>query len=164
MTANAPGGRLSFWHPAHLIATFGGAGLIKPAPGSWGSLAALPFAWFLLAMGGPAALVLAAVVLFGAGWWATAVYIDAVGGDDPQTVVVDEVVGQWLTLAVVLPDLQLFVIGFLLFRLFDINKPWPIRTIERRTPGAFGVMIDDVLAAVYAAVILFIASRYLGFL
>ncbi|MCG8693671.1 MAG: phosphatidylglycerophosphatase A [Minwuiales bacterium] len=164
MTANAPGGRLSFWHPAHLIATFGGAGLIKPAPGTWGSLAALPFAWVLLAAGGPAALVLAAILLFAAGCWATAVYIDAVGGDDPQTVVVDEVVGQWLTLAVVLPDIKLFVAGFVLFRLFDIVKPWPIRTIERRTPGAFGVMLDDVLAAVYAAVFLFIASRYLGFL
>lgn len=163
MTENLPGPRLSFWHPAHLIATFGGAGLIKPAPGTWGSLAALPFAWFLLAAGGPVVLVFAAVLLFAAGCWATAVYIDAVGGDDPQTVVVDEVVGQWLTLAVVLPDIRFFVAGFVLFRLFDVVKPWPIRTIERRTPGAFGVMIDDVLAAVYAAIILFIASRYLGF-
>ena len=89
---------LAFWHPAHLIATWGGAGLLKPAPGSWGSLAALPFAYGLQAGFGPAGLAVAAVVLFAAGCWATGAYLGAVGGHDPPSVVVDEVVGQWLAL------------------------------------------------------------------
>ncbi len=158
---------LSFWHPAHLIATWGGAGLLKPAPGTWGSLAALPFAWGLMAWLGPIGLAVAAVLVFAAGCWATARYAQATGGHDPSEVVVDEVAGQWLTLLLgltLLPaaaDPWLFAAGFLLFRAFDIVKPWPIRYAERRVPGALGVMLDDVLAAVYAGVLLYLLGRYL---
>ena len=152
---------LGFWHPAHLIATWGGAGLLRHAPGSWGSLAALPCAYGLQVGFGPVGLAVAAVVLFAAGCWATRVYLGAVGGHDPPTVVVDEVVGQWLTLLPAALDPMLYLAGFALFRGFDILKPWPIGLAERRIPGAYGVMLDDVLAGLYAGLLLFAFARFL---
>ncbi len=152
---------LGFWHPAHLIATWGGAGLLRPAPGSWGSLAALPCADGLQAGCGPAGLTVAAIVLFAAGCWATRVYLGAVGGHDPPTVVVDEVVGQWLALLPAALDPLLYLAGFAFFRGFDIIKPWPIGLAERRIPGAYGVMLDDVLAGLYAGLLLFAFAQFL---
>jgi phosphatidylglycerophosphatase A len=76
-------------------------------------------------------------------------------------VVIDEVVGQWLTLFAFPVSLGGYAIGFLLFRLFDIWKPWPIRQVERRCGGGFGIMIDDVLAAVYAAAVIAIGRMLL---
>ena len=152
---------LGFWHPAHLIATWGGAGLLRHAPGSWGSLAALPFAYGLQAGFGPVGLALTAIVLFAAGCWATGVYLDAVGGRDPPAVVVDEVVGQWLTLLPAALDPMLYLAGFAFFRGFDIIKPWPIGLAERRIPGAYGVMLDDVFAGMYAGLLLFAFARFL---
>ena len=81
---------------------------------------------------------------------------------DPGWVVIDEVSGQWLTLAVVPPDFILYAVGFFLFRIFDIFKPWPIRTLEQKVPGALGVMIDDVAAAVYAAALLYAFRLVIG--
>lgn len=143
------------------VVTFGGVGLIKPAPGTWGSLAALPLAWLLHWLGGPWLLTLAAFALFFAGLWACRVQLAGGVEEDPPSIVVDEAVGQWLTLAVAPRELLAFAVGFLLFRLFDILKPWPIRQIERRLKGAFGVMVDDVLAAVYAALCLFVLLKLL---
>ena len=74
----------------------------------------------------------------------------------------DEVAGQWLTLAVVPPNLLLYGLGFLLFRLFDILKPWPIRALEKNMPGGLGVMIDDIAAAVYAGILLYGAFLIIG--
>lgn len=75
---------------------------------------------------------------------------------------IDEVSGQWLTLAFVPPDVLLYAIGFIAFRIFDIFKPWPIRTLEQKVPGALGVMVDDIAAAVYAAILLYFATLVLG--
>ncbi len=152
---------LSFWRPAHLIATWGGAGLLRPAPGSWGSLAALPFAWGLQASVGPLGLIAAAICLFVVGCWATGAYLRASGAADPPSVVVDEVVGQWLTLVPAALDPLLYGAGFAFFRAFDVVKPWPIRLAERRIPGALGVMLDDVLAGLYALVLLHAFARLL---
>jgi len=150
------GQRLPSLHPAALLATWFGAGLLPWAPGSWGSLAALPFAWAIASLLGPAALVAAAAIVFVIGWWAAAQVGRASGIADEGSIVIDEVAGQWLTLAVVPPSAATYLLGFLLFRLFDITKPWPARTAERIIPGGLGVMADDIVAGIYAAVLLYV--------
>lgn len=149
-------GRLPSLHPAALLATWFGAGLLPRAPGTWGSLAALPFAWVIAELFGQAALLIAAAVVFFVGWWAAEQVGRASGVGDEGSIVIDEVAGQWLTLAVAPPTAVAYVLGFLLFRLFDITKPWPASTAERRLPGGLGVMADDIVAAVYAAAVLYL--------
>lgn len=151
MTASRP----SLRDPAILLATWFGAGYLPKAPGTWGSLAALPFAWALLAAGGPSLLAVAALLVSLAGWWAADRYMAASGTHDPGQIVVDEVAGQWLALLGA-PHLSWwgFAAGFLLFRLFDIVKPWPVSWADRKVPGGLGVMLDDVLAGVMAALAL----------
>jgi phosphatidylglycerophosphatase A len=140
--------------PAWLIATWFGAGLLPWAPGTWGSLAALPFAVAIAHVGGAAGLVAAAAVLFFVGWWA-AERIERVSGiEDDSAIVVDEVAGQWLTLAAAPLDPGAYLLGFLLFRLFDIAKPWPVRWADRHIAGGLGIMADDILAALYATLAL----------
>ncbi len=148
--------------PAHMIATFGGVGHLRPAPGTWGSLAALPVAWLLHVLGGPVLLLAGVGLAFGAGLWAARIEIAATGDTDPSEVVIDEVAGQWIALLPVsLGAWQVgvgvlalwpgWVAAFLLFRLFDIWKPGPIGTADRRG-DALGLMLDDVLAGVAAGI------------
>jgi phosphatidylglycerophosphatase A len=139
---------------ARLIASWFGSGFLPGAPGTWGSLAALPFAWLIVAYGGKGPLLAAAIILFFIGWIAAHRAIRGESDHDPGWIVVDEVVGQWLTLLALPLDFFGYAIGFALFRLFDIWKPWPIRQVERRCGGGFGIMIDDVLAAIYALIII----------
>jgi phosphatidylglycerophosphatase A len=151
---------LPFWHPASLLATWFGSGLLPRAPGTWGSLAALPFAYALTAAGGPWTLLAAAVAAFLAGVWASGVYATASGAHDPGSVVIDEVAGQWLTLVPlattpVALDPLLYGIAFVAFRAFDVLKPWPIRYFERNLPGAWGIMADDIAAGVLAGLVTF---------
>jgi phosphatidylglycerophosphatase A len=151
-----------FSHPGLIVATWFGAGLLPRVPGTWGSLAALPFAWLIHRFGGASALVAAAFVLFLIGIWAAEVAMHALNEDDPGAIVVDEVAGQWLTLAAAPFGIVWWILGFLLFRLFDIWKPWPIRQAEKKFSGGFGVMADDIVAALYAVVLLLIGRRLLG--
>ncbi len=145
-----------------VIATFLGAGLMRPAPGTWGSLAALPVAWALMTLLGPLWLVPAAVLAFALGWWATRA--ETAGGTDPDPaeIVIDEVAGQWIALLPVAfgvahtgaAPLDLWpgwLAAFLLFRLFDIWKPWLVGRADRRG-DALGVMLDDIWAGVFAAI------------
>ena len=94
---------------------------------------------------------LPAAIMFALGIWAADAYMAATGVHDPSAVVVDEVVGQWLTLALVPPDPVVYALGFLLFRALDVLKPWPANFVDRTVTGGFGVMLDDVVAGVYAA-------------
>jgi phosphatidylglycerophosphatase A len=153
---------LPLWHPAALIATWFGAGLLPWMPGTWGSLAALPFAWAIRSYCGTAGLSIAAVVLFLVGWWAATRVAAASGRTDPGFIVVDEVAAQWLVLVAAALDPRAYAAGFLLFRLFDIIKPRPIDWVERRVGGGLGIMLDDVVAAIYALVILAIGEGALG--
>jgi len=139
---------------ARLLASWFGSGLLPWAPGTWGSLAALPFAWLIVLHGSQWILLAAAIVVFFIGWLAAQRAISGASDHDPGWIVIDEVVGQWLTLFALPVNLGAYAVGFLLFRLFDIWKPWPIRTVERRCGGGFGIMIDDVLAAVYALIVI----------
>ncbi|MCZ6862758.1 MAG: phosphatidylglycerophosphatase A [Alphaproteobacteria bacterium] len=133
------------------LATWFGVGNLPAAPGTFGSLAALPLAWLLANYGGVPALAVAGVAVFAVGWWASNVYVDTTGIDDPGPVVIDEVAGQWLTLLPAAPGVWWhWLAGFVLFRMFDIVKPWPVGWADKRIKGGFGVMFDDILAAIYA--------------
>jgi phosphatidylglycerophosphatase A len=140
----------SLSNPGVLLATWFGAGYLPKAPGTWGSLGALPFAWVIAERMGSVGLVIASIAVFVIGIWAANIYMGLSGGDDPGPVVIDEVAGMWLTLAFVPPDIMLYGIGFLLFRIADIFKPWPAGWADRKVKGGLGVMLDDVLAALYS--------------
>jgi phosphatidylglycerophosphatase A len=144
-----------------LFVTWFGSGWLPWAPGTWGSLAALPFAWLILTYGGPGFLALAALALFGAGCWAADIAARETQTKDPGWIVIDEVVGQWLTLLAAPQSLFGYAAAFLLFRLFDIWKPWPIGWADQRLEGGFGIMFDDVLAAIYAAIVLIVGRALL---
>jgi len=150
MTSPAP---LGFWHPVSLIATWFGSGLLPKAPGTWGSLAALPFGFAIVAYTGTWGLAAATVVATLVGVWAAGVYADRSGREDPQSVVIDEVAGQWLALLPAALDLRLFAVAFLAFRFFDIVKVWPARAIDRDMKGGWGIMLDDIVAGLYAAAV-----------
>ena len=149
---------LEFRHPAFLLATWFGVGLLPKAPGTWGSLAALPFAWTIHAAFGAAGLAIATVAVFGIGLWASSLYVRRTGIQDPGAVVIDEVAGQWLTLLPAGTDPILYAAGFVLFRVADIWKPWPVSWADRSLPGGFGVMADDILAAAYAGAALYVLA------
>jgi phosphatidylglycerophosphatase A len=148
---------------AALIATLAGLGRLGPGPGTLGSLAALPLVWLASRGGVPGVLVLA-VAAFVIGWWASEQYVRANRTQDPGEVIIDEVAGQALTLAFAPQPLGLLwlLAGFTLFRLFDIWKPWPVSLADRCIKGGFGVMADDIVAALYAGLVLIVARLILG--
>lgn len=137
-----------------LIATWFGVGLIPVAPGTWGSLAALPAAWAIRSSSGIPGLAVAIAVVFILGCWAAGIVTKASGVSDPAAVVVDEVAGQWLVLLAAPFNPLAWTVAFLLFRLFDIWKPWPVRWADRHVKGGFGIMLDDIAAAGYALLVL----------
>lgn len=145
---------LPVWHPAFLISTWFGAGLMPVAPGTWGSAAAVPFAWLIAWLGGPWVLLAASLVAFAVGVWAAEVYGRHAGIKDASPIVIDEVAGQWLTLVPAPLDPIIYLAGFLLFRLADIVKPWPANWADRALDGGLGVMLDDIFAGLYAALAL----------
>lgn len=155
---NAPSPRLSLRRPAALIATGFGAGLLPKAPGTWGSLVALPLAWLVHEAAGTVGGVVAVAIVVVVGLWATGAVLNG-PDDDPGHVVVDEIAGQWLTLLAVPADPVLYAIGFVLFRIADIAKPWPVCLADRQVKGALGVMLDDLLAAVYAGGALYLIAE-----
>lgn len=140
--------------PAGVIATWFGAGLLPRAPGTWGSLAALPFAWLISYAGGWIALMVATILIFGLGVWAAGKAARETGIADPGSIVIDEVAGQWMTLIPIGTDPLAYLIGFVLFRAADIFKPWPASWADRTIKGGLGVMLDDVLAAGYALIVM----------
>jgi phosphatidylglycerophosphatase A len=147
--------------PAWLLATWFGAGRLPRAPGTWGSLAALPLAAALAWLGGPWLVLLAILPLFGLGVWASDRYMAACGIHDPAVVVVDEVVGQCLTLALLPLSPLAYLLGFVLFRILDMLKPWPAGWIDRRMTGGIGVMLDDVAAGIYAGALVLVLLSWL---
>lgn len=146
-------------NPAGWIALGFGSGLSPVAPGTAGSLAAL-LPWFALRELPIPAFVLALIVAFAIGVWACNWAVRRLQIADPGALVWDEFVGQWLALAPLLwwhRGWVWIVVGFILFRIFDIFKPWPVSWADRRLGGGFGVMADDIVAGVYAAVALSVA-------
>lgn len=136
--------------PDVAVATWLGSGLLPRAPGTWGSAAALPFAWLITTWWGQAGLAVAVAVVFAAGLWSAERASTRARTEDPGWIVVDEVCGQWLVLlAAPIGDGVWYGVGFAVFRIFDIVKPWPVSWAERRFRGGLGIMLDDVLAGVY---------------
>ncbi len=144
------------WPKGLMWLTWFGAGFSFHAPGTVGSLNAFPMAVVIAWIVGSPLLAVAAIVPFVLGMVYTTRYLrNEPAASDPQWIVIDEVVGLWITLAAVPLSFFWYPLGFLLFRLFDIFKPWPVSWADRQLPGAWGIMLDDVLAGLYAAGVLF---------
>lgn len=160
--------RLAQW-----TGTLLGIGYIRPAPGTWGSLVALPWGWLLHVIGGFPLLLLGVVAAFIKGWWATSVMTRDQEDHDPSEIVIDELVGQWIALLPlsyaawsmnvdILAMWPGWIAAFAFFRLFDILKPGPVGWADRRG-DALGVMLDDVIAGLFAALaVLLLAAVYHG--
>jgi phosphatidylglycerophosphatase A len=151
-----------------LIATFAYVGYMRPASGTWGSAAAIPVAWLIVILGGAPLLTISSVAIFLLGWWATKNHIAQGDDHDPSEVVIDEVVGQWISLLPIAIGAGHAGVGFwalwpgvltafFAFRLFDIWKPGPIGWADRRG-DALGVMLDDVFAGIAAAIVVMLAA------
>ena len=149
-----------------IVTTWFGSGLLPKAPGTWGSLAAIPFAYIISVYTCPYALIFGTVALFLIGIWASDKAEKSVQSKDPGFIVVDEVVGQWIAL-LPLPFLYSFLnpdsfhlyfaviaaVAFIAFRIFDIWKPWPVNYADKNVHGGYGIMLDDVIAGIYALII-----------
>ncbi len=159
---------ISRFHPVSLIISAGGVGYIPFAPGTFGSMVALPIAMVLYhgfsfptpLIGMLAGMMLAAVIYI-IGTKASAIYMQRTGTHDPSVIVIDEVAGQMLALAIISPILWgselspeyrwiVLLSNFALFRFFDIVKPWPVSWADKKLEGAHGVMLDDIFAGIYA--------------
>jgi phosphatidylglycerophosphatase A len=148
-----PGARRWHNHWMHFLAFGFGSGAAPKAPGTFGTLAAIPF--FLLLAQLPLWLyVLVVLVAFAFGCYLCDRVSRDMGVHDHGGIVWDEFVGLWITMIAVPVGLWTVVLGFILFRVFDIIKPWPIGWLDHRVGGGVGIMIDDVIAGVFAGVIL----------
>lgn len=147
---------------SRVVATFFFVGYLKPAPGTWGSLAALPVAYIIAQLGGWVLLLTCAAIAYFGGLWATRVETEGCENHDPSEIVIDEVVGQWIALLPAVYGASLmgldfltlwpgWVAAFVLFRLFDITKPSLVGWADKRD-DAVGVMLDDVIAGIFAAI------------
>ncbi len=158
-TPKEPGGPLSVLDRVALaVATAGGAGYAPKAPGTAGTVVAIPLV-VVLYQAGPALFLVATVALVCLGIWAAERTCRLYAAEDVQLIVIDEVAGYLVTLAPFClgppgPSWAHLVVGFGLFRLFDIVKPWPVSWVDRHVHGGVGVMLDDLLAGAYAALVL----------
>lgn len=143
---------------AIVLATAGGAGLAPVAPGTFGSAVGLVIYWFTRHWSTPMQLGLAGVITL-IGVWAASEAEAHYGREDPGQVVIDEVAGQLVTLAFTGAGAVAALVGFLLFRVFDIIKPYPANRFER-LHGGLGIMADDLMAGVYGCVVLHLVMRF----
>lgn len=140
-------------NPVHFLAFGLGSGAAPWAPGTIGTVAAMMLYWGVGHLSLPIYGVFL-VATFILGCWLCERTSADLGVHDHSGIVWDEFVGYWITMLAMPVQLSWMLLGFVLFRLFDIWKPWPIRWVDRRVDGGFGIMFDDVLAGVYAAVIM----------
>ena len=147
---------------AETLATWFGCGYAPKAPGTAGTLGGLAVAWPLAQYlhFTPWCFAALAALVTPVGIWAAQQVINSTGNSDPQKVVIDEVLGVWVTLAGA-PHLNAaaWFLAFALFRIFDITKPWPVRNLEK-LHGGTGVIVDDLAAGVYAAVVMALAGWF----
>ncbi|MBE6450896.1 MAG: phosphatidylglycerophosphatase A [Alphaproteobacteria bacterium] len=153
---------------ALIIATYFGAGLSPKAPGTAGSFATLPLAFVMAYFFGRDGILCAAVVSFFIGVWAIHQITKDSEEKDPSKVVIDETAGQLMSFVLVAPYLQgnlsikafvVYLLGFGLFRLFDIVKTGPVKWADTKLKNAWGVMLDDVFAGIFAAVVLMLVAN-----
>lgn len=144
---------ISLTDPGHLLSLGLGTGLVPRAPGTWGSLLAVPL-FIVLHPYGQVVYVVSIAVLFVLGVYVSGRTAKALGVHDHNAIVIDEVVGMLATWVAVGPGWVTILAGFVLFRFFDIVKPWPISRIDQSVGGGLGIMLDDLVAAVMAAAVL----------
>lgn len=148
----------------HLIATFFFSGKSPKAPGTMGSLATLPLVALVYPLGTPT-LLIATVLSYLIGIWAVQKILATSTNKDPGFVVIDETAGQLTTFLFIAPVASLSIInlilGFALFRLFDIVKIWPCSYFDKKVVGAFGVMTDDIFAGIYAGTVLLLINQFI---
>lgn len=151
-------------NPVHFLALGFGSGLIKPAPGTWGTLSAVPLYYLLMQFMNSASISYFVVILlsFVVGIYLCGKTATDVGVHDHGAIVWDEIVGFLITMALVPLSWVNIVAGFVFFRIFDIIKPWPIKLLDKHVHGGFGIMIDDVLAGVFAWILLYLSQPYLA--
>lgn len=147
-------------NPWRFLALGFGSGLAPVAPGTFGTLMAVPLYLLLLQLS-PGLYLLFLLVAFGVGVALCGITAKQLGVHDHPGIVWDEFVGFWITMFMVPPGWLWIVVGFILFRLFDILKPWPIRLIDRRVSGGLGIMLDDILAGAFALILMQVAVRWL---
>ncbi len=155
---------------SELLATWFYVGKAPFAPGTFGTLAALPLAYGLEQAGGATALLAAACLITVIGAWAAGAYMQERGAEhDPGEIVIDEVAGLLLLVGawhavfaeqIPVQPLHWMVGSFAMFRVFDIMKPWPISLADRRVKGGFGVMLDDLLAGLYPLAVLYVLYTF----
>jgi len=152
--------RQVFTHPVHLLAYGFGAGLAPKAPGTMGTLVAIPLYIFLSSLS-PWLYATATLAAFIAGVFICGYTARRLGLEDPKSVVWDEVVGFLIAMAFVPLSIVWIATGFVLFRLLDILKPWPIRWLDRHVKGGFGIMFDDAVAAVSVCILLNLGAHFI---
>ena len=146
--------KFALWkYPVHTLAHGFGTGLSPIAPGTVGTLVGVVLFW-LMAPLAPALYAALVVVMFFAGIFICGQTAQDIGAKDPGMIVFDEIVGFLVAMFMLPREWPWIVAGFLAFRLFDIWKPWPIRDLDHRIPGGLGIMLDDLVAALYAAILL----------
>ncbi|MCQ9120721.1 phosphatidylglycerophosphatase A [Rodentibacter pneumotropicus] len=157
MIENNPLKRISLKNPVHLLAVGLGSGLLRPAPGTWGSALGTLLGVILLVLLGTKAFLILTALCFVLGCYLCQKTADDMGVHDHGAIVWDEFVGVFIVLAAI-PTLSLpwIVTAFVLFRFFDILKPFPIRFFDKKLESGFGIMVDDVLAAICAVVVIFL--------
>ncbi|MFO1436181.1 MAG: phosphatidylglycerophosphatase A [Gammaproteobacteria bacterium] len=144
--------------PLHLLALGFGAGCLKPGPGTWGSVIGIAVYFLVRTLSLPV-YVLIVVLAFGLGVWICGRTAVTLGVADHPSIVWDEVVGVLITLAAAPGGWRWWVAGFLLFRLLDIAKPWPVRWVDRHVHGGLGIMLDDAVAGVMACLVLQVIAK-----
>lgn len=145
------------------MATWFGSGLSPKAPGTCGSLAAIPPGIALAALGGIPALLAGIALIVALGFWAAKKFDEEHKSHDSKMIVIDEVAGQWIALIPAGLDPVSIVLAFTLFRLFDILKPWPVSHFDKNVKGAAGVMGDDIVAGALSLLCIG-GMRYAGFI
>ena len=150
---------LKLSNPVHLLALGFGTGLSPVMPGTMGTLAAIPLYWLIQGLS-PMWYVLILVLGFIAGIWICNVATRAIGQHDHGAIVWDEIIGFGITMFAAPAGFGWIVVGFVLFRFFDIIKPWPIGWFDRRVHGGFGIMLDDVIAGLFALACLQLLAWY----
>ena len=160
-TNNPVNARRILTDPVHLLAFGFGTGLAPKAPGTVGSLPGVLLAWLTLPLAFEWRIMIAAG-LIAAGIWICGESARRIGVHDHPGIVWDEIAGMYVTLLVAPPQIAWWALAFGLFRLFDIWKPWPIRDLDHRLAGGTGIMLDDLVAALYAAVLLAFWGHFIG--
>ncbi len=159
MHSNMP---VSSWKkPIHILAFGFGAGASPKAPGTMGTLVAVPI-YFLLQHLPLFAYVVAVLVIIGAGVFICDRCAKELGVHDHSGIVWDEIAGYLITMIAIPMNIYTIAAGFLLFRVFDILKPWPIRYFDKQVKGGLGIMLDDVVAGIFSWVILYLAVHFLA--